>query len=215
MIQHYPFELLPLPYLYDALEPNIDMETMYFHHTKHLRTYIEKLNQALAPYPEFHNWTLERLLLHLDELPEEIREEVRRNAGGVFNHQFYFYGMSPVPRKPEGQLKEAMLLDFGTYEAFQKTFFEMAMSVFGSGYLWLVCDNRGKLAIVPTVNQNTPISRDLYPLMNLDLWEHAYYLKHKNLRADYVWDWFPLVNWEEVGRRYQQALLTIALQNSV
>ena len=140
---------------------------------------------------------------------------MRKNAGGVYNHQLYFDGLTPVPRNPGGQLKEALLLSFGTLEAFQKTFFQMAMALFGSGYLWLVCDNRGKLVILPTASQDTPLSRDLYPLMNLDLWEHAYYLKHQNRRADYIQDWFPLVNWEEAGRRYDQALLSIALQDSV
>ena len=215
MPQHYPFELLPLPYLYDSLEPAIDMETMYFHHTKHLRSYIDGLNQALAPYPQYHSWTLERLLLHLHELPEEIREDVRKNAGGVYNHQFYFNGMSPSPSEPQGQLKEALLLDFGSYDAFLNKFTEMAMKLFGSGYLWLVSDNRGKLAIVPTPNQDTPLTKELYPLMNLDLWEHAYYLKHQNRRANYVKNWIPLIHWEEVNRRYQQALLAIMLQNVV
>lgn len=215
MIEHYPFELQPLPYLYDALEPNIDMETMYFHHSKHLRTYIERLNQALAPYPKYHEWTLERLLLNLDELPEEIQKAVRENAGGVYNHELYFESLTPVPKELRGKLKEAMLLDFKNYEAFQKTFFEMALQLFGSGNLWLVSDNRGKLAILPLPNQDTPLAKELYPLLNLDLWEHAYYLKHQNLRANYIENWFPLINWEEVGRRYQQALVSIALQKVV
>lgn len=215
MTEHYPFELMPLPYLYDALEPHMDMETMYFHHTRHLRAYIERLNQALAPYPEYHGWSLERLLLNLDKLPAEIRKPVRDNAGGVYNHELYFESLTPVPKEIRGRLKEAMRSDFGSYEAFQKTFFDMALSLFGSGNLWLVSDNRGKLSIVPLPNQDTPLSRELYPLLNLDLWEHAYYLRHQNLRADYIVDWFPLVNWEEAGRRYQQALVSIALQNAV
>lgn len=215
MNQHYPFELLPLPYLYDALEPHVDMETMYFHHAKHLRSYIEKLNQALAPYPEYHNQTLERLLLHPGELPIEIREEVKRNAGGVYNHEFFFEGMTPGPRELCGQLKDALTLDFSCYRAFEVEFFERAMDLFGSGYLWLTSDCRGKLSIVSTANQDTPITRDMYPLLNLDLWEHAYYLRHKNLRADYIHDWFPVINWEEINRRYQQALLSMALQKKL
>ena len=213
MVEHYPFQLQPLPYLYDALEPNIDMETMYFHHAKHLRTYIDKLNETLAPYPQYHAWTLERLLLHLNELPEEIREDVRKNAGGVYNHKLYFESLTPVPRELDGALRDAIFLNFGNYNSFQKTFSEMALSLFGSGNLWLVSDNRGKLAILPLPNQDTPLAIDLYPLLNLDLWEHAYYLKHQNRRADYIANWFPLVNWEEIGRRYQEALIANALHN--
>lgn len=215
MNQHYPFELQPLPYLYDALEPNIDMETMYFHHDKHLRTYIENLNQALAPYPEFHTWSLERLLLHPTELPEEIQDAVHKNAGGVYNHELYFESLSPTPMEPSGKLKEVMLLDFGSVENFLETFSDMALKIFGSGYLWLVSDNRGKLAILPLPNQDTPLSKELYPILNLDVWEHAYYLKHQNLRANYVHNWIPLIHWDEINRRYQQALLSIALQNAV
>ena len=214
MIQHYPFELQPLPYLYDALEPKIDMETMFFHHAKHLRSYIDNLNQALAPYPEYHDWSLERLLLNLRELPEDLRTPVRKNAGGVYNHELYFESLTPTSMAPTGKLLEVILLDFKTVEMFQEVFSEMAMELFGSGYLWLVSDNRGKLAILPLPNQDAPLSRELYPLLNLDLWEHAYYLKHQNRRANYIKNWFSLVNWQEVNRRYQQALLSIALQNA-
>ncbi|MBQ8184156.1 MAG: superoxide dismutase [Lachnospiraceae bacterium] len=214
MIQHYPFELQPLPYLYDALEPKIDMETMYFHHDKHLRAYINNLNQALEPYPEYHSWSLERLLLHLQELPAELRDAVRKNGGGVYNHELYFESLTPTPMEPMGKLKEALLLDFRDLEAFKGAFFDMAMTLFGSGYLWLVSDHRGKLAIVPLPNQDTPLSKELYPLLNLDLWEHAYYLKHQNRKINYIHNWYSLVHWEEVNRRYQEALLSIALQNA-
>jgi len=215
MIQHYPFELQPLPYLYDALEPKIDMETMFFHHAKHLHTYIDNLNQALAPYPEYQDWSLERLLLNLQELPEALREPVRRNAGGVYNHEMYFESLTPQSMEPEGKLLEVILLDFKTVSVFKEIFTEMALELFGSGYLWLVSDNRGKLAILPLPNQDVPLTSELYPLLNLDLWEHAYYLKHQNRRANYIESWFCLVNWKEVNRRYQQALLAIALRNAV
>ena len=211
MTQHYPFTLLPLPYLYDALEPYIDMETMYFHHTRHLRTYVDNLNKLLEPYPAYHDWTLEQLLLETNQLPESIRDGVHKNAGGVYNHQLYFAGMSPNPSVLSGKLETAMLLDFKTPEDFYGAFFDMAMTIFGSGYLWLVSDERGKLVILPLPNQDTPLPEGLSPILNLDVWEHAYYLKHQNLRADYIHAWFQVVNWEEAERRYQKALLNNAL----
>lgn len=214
MLQHYPFELLPLPYLYDALEPYIDMETLFFHHSKHQRAYVDNLNRLLAPYPQFHDWSLEQLLTDNRKLPEEIRDGVRKNAGGVYNHQLYFAGMSPVPTELNGKLKGALLLDFKDWEAFYETFFQMAMALFGSGYLWLLADERGKLVIQPLPNQDTPLPEDLSPILNLDVWEHAYYLKHQNLRADYIRAWFHVVNWEEAGRRYQSALLSNALRSA-
>ena len=213
MIHHYPFELQPLPYLYDALEPRIDMETMYFHHTKHLRTYVDLLNQALVPYPEYHNYTLEQLLFHLPQLPEELQKDVQKYGGGVYNHEFFFDSMIPTPQQPHLKIREAILLDFFSVEQFQDTFTQMALDLFGSGYLWLVSDDRGKLAILSLPDQSTPLTGELYPLLNLDLWEHSYYLKHQNRRADYIANWFPLINWKEVNRRYQQALLSIALQH--
>jgi Fe-Mn family superoxide dismutase len=207
MTQHYPFALLPLPYLYDALEPYIDLETMYFHHARHLKTYVDNLNRLLEPYPEFHEWSLERLLIDHQALPEEIRESVLRNAGGVYNHQLFFGGMTPNEPQLSGKLLQALLLDFGSYESFYETFLEMALALFGSGYLWLAADERGKLVIQPLPNQETPLPENLTPILNLDLWEHAYYLKHQNLRADYIKAWFHLINWDEAERRYRNALL--------
>lgn len=212
MIQHYPFELLPLPYLYDSLEPHINMETLYFHHSKLLRTYVENLNRLLSPYPDFHEWTLERLLLENDRLPEEIQGGVLKNAGGIYNHQLYFNGMTPAPTRLNGKLKEALFLDFSTWENFYEVFFELAMGLFGSGYLWLAADQRGKLVILPLANQDTPLTKDLTPILNLDLWEHAYYLKHQNRRADYIRAWFHTINWNEAERRYRNALLDNALR---
>ena len=214
MLQTYPFELLPLPYHYDALEPSIDAETMFLHHSRHQKTYVDNLNKALAPYTEYHDWSLERLITENKKLPEEIRENVRKNAGGVYNHQFYFAGMSPAKTYLSGKLKDAYLLDFPSWETFYDTFSRMALEVFGSGYLWLVADERGKLVLLPLPNQDTPLSLGLTPILNLDVWEHAYYLKHRNLRANYIRNWFDVVNWEEARRRYQNALLKNALQNA-
>lgn len=212
MIQHYPFTLLPLPYLYDSLEPYVDMETMYYHHDKHLQTYVDNLNRLLKPWTEYHDWTLERLILDNRELPESIREDVLKNAGGVYNHQLFFAGMTPNPTLPQGRLERALLLDFRNLDAFYETFYQMALKLFGSGYLWLAADERGKLALFPLPNQETPLPKNLDPIINLDLWEHAYYLKHQNRRADYIRDWFHVINWNEAGRRYENALLDAELR---
>jgi len=214
MIQHYPFELLPLPYLYDSLEPHIDTETMYLHHSRHLRAYVAGLNRLLDPYTEFHDWTLEKLLTESKKLPEEIRQDVIKNAGGVYSHQLYFAGISPSSCKPDGKLLNGLLLDFQTWDAFYEAFFETALSLTGSGYLWLAADERGKLAILPLPNQETPLSVHLTPILNLDMWEHAYYLKHRNIRADYIRAWFEIVNWKEAERRYQNTLLQNAFLSS-
>lgn len=213
MIQHYPFEVLPLPYLYDSLEPNINMETMFFHHSKHLAAYVDNLNTLLRPYPQFHEWTLERLILENQELPEKIRQKVWNNAGGVYNHQLYFAGMSPNPTQLLGKLKDALLLDFGTWENFYETFFQMAVELFGSGNLWLAADERGKLVILPLPNQDTPLPKSLSPVLNLDVWEHAYYLEYQNLRAEYIRNWFGIINWTEAERRYEKALFNNLLCN--
>lgn len=207
MIQFYPFEVVPLPYLYDSLEPYINMETMFFHHSKHLAAYVDNLNTLLAPYPEYHEWTLDRLILENKELPEEIRLGVWNNAGGVYNHQLYFAGMTPNPTQLQGKLKDALLLDFETWESFYETFFQMALKIFGSGNLWLAADERGKLVILPLPNQDTPLPKGLTPILVLDVWEHAYYLEYQNLRAEYVRCWFHIVNWTEAERRYEHALL--------
>ena len=145
-------------------------------------------------------------------LPEALQKNVQKYGGGVYNHEFFFDSMIPTPQQPLLKIREALLLDFFSIEQFRDTFTKMALELFGSGYLWLVSDNRGKLAILSLSDQITPLTGDLYPLLNLDLWEHAYYLKHQNRRSEYVENWFSLINWQEVNRRYRQALLSIALQ---
>ena len=188
---------------------------MYFHHDKHLKTYVDNLNRLLKPWPRFHDWTLERLIQDSRELPEAIREDVLKNAGGVYNHQLYFAGMTPHATQPQGRLEKALLLDFENLEAFYETFYQMALKLFGSGYLWLAADERGKLVLLPLPNQETPLPKHLIPILNLDLWEHAYYLKHQNRRADYIQNWFRVINWNEAGRRYENALLDAILRNGV
>jgi len=193
--QTYPFELFKLPYAFDALEPHIDAKTVEIHHNRHLKAYTDKLNAALAPCYEFHSWTLERLLCNINNLPYKIRNDVRNNGGGVYNHIYYFMSVSPDgERIPGGALLDKINRCFGSFDAFKKKFKTYALDLFGSGYLWLVTDRKGQLKIIQTANQETPISKGFCPITTIDLWEHAYYLKHYNDRAAYIDDWFAVFN---------------------
>lgn len=193
----YPFTLTPLPYAYDALEPYIDADTMHFHHDKHMKTYVDNLNNALKGYPQFHSWTLETILQSLDQLPGEIRNAVRNNGGGVYNHDLFFAMMAP-----EGQAMPQAIADaFGGEDVFRAAMKAAAVGQFGSGFAWLVQDGKGKLSIIALPNQDNPLSQSLYPILPLDVWEHAYYLKYQNLRADYIDAWFHVINWEAVLAR--------------
>ena len=200
---HYKFVNTPLPYAFGAMEPYIDKKTMYLHHDKHLQTYIDNLNRTLSNHPELQNWTLEQLIINAPCLPKEIRTDIRNNSGGVFNHQFYFSNLAnPALPQPVGILEQAIKNAFGSYPSFRSQFKEAALSVFGSGYAWLVVNAAGQLGILTTQNQDTPLEMGLVPVLNIDVWEHAYYLKHYNLRADYIDDWFHVVNWEQAGQNY-------------
>ena len=201
---HYPFTNPPLPYAYQALEPYIDETTMKLHHDRHLQTYVDNLNRALADDSRFHSWTLEQLLYNIASLPEAIQTAVRNNGGGVYNHLLYFAGLAPASgtQRPSGALSDAIRSDFGSPDAFFKKLKEAALSVFGSGYAWLVVAADGSLMITTTGNQDTPLPLGLCPVLNIDVWEHAYYLKHYNVRADYIEDLFRVINWEQAGRRY-------------
>ncbi|MEQ2678646.1 superoxide dismutase [Enterocloster citroniae] len=205
MNQHYKFVNTPLPYSYNAMEPYIDEKTMYLHHDKHLQTYIDNLNNALSQYPEFQTWTLEQLLVNVPSLPTDLQTAVTNNGGGVFNHQFYFSNLTnPAPSQPVGLLAESINMEFGSFQDFQNQFKTAALSVFGSGYTWLVVNAVGQLAIITTKNQDTPLPLGMCPVLNLDVWEHAYYLKHYNLRGDYIDDWFHVVNWENANSSYRR-----------
>lgn len=201
MNEHYPFQNPPLPYAYNALEPYIDEKTMHLHHDKHLQTYVDNLNLALKPYPALQNRSLIQLLSRPDALPEHLKTPIKNNAGGVYNHIFYFFNLNNEGNK---QLPEPLLgkmnASFGSFENFKDEFTKAALSVFGSGYAWLVLDKSGSLSIVITKNQDTPISSGLCPVLNIDVWEHAYYLKHYNVRADYIKDWFSVVDWNQANR---------------
>lgn len=192
-----PFENTPLPYAFDALEPYIDARTMEIHHDRHLQAYIDGLNRAIAPFPALQNCTAARLAVLNAPALRCIRPALCRNAGGIFNHRFYFAGMTPdgSRRLPCGALQSAVLQTFGTQAAFEDAFTKAALGVFGSGYVWLVRDVAGRPRIITTANQDTPMARGLRPLLCCDVWEHAYYLKHQNRRADYAADWLRVADW--------------------
>lgn len=196
----YPFINTPLPYAYDALEPYIDEKTMHLHHDRHLMTYIENLNSILEKTPALQRLSLEQLLRGLPRLPLALQTQIRNNAGGVYNHRFYFEGLGR-PSAPSEELEALLTHSFGSMTDFQAHLKTVALSVFGSGYAWLVRVH-GRLAIITTPNQNTPIERGMTPLLNIDVWEHAYYLKHYNLRADYFDDWWQVINWDVILQRY-------------
>lgn len=203
MSEHYKFINIPLPYAYNAMEPYIDEKTMRLHHDKHLQTYIDNLNNTLSEYPQFHNWTLEELIMNVPSLPDKIQIPVKNNGGGVFNHQFYFSNLAnPASPQPIGMLREAIENEYGSYQSFQNQFKTAALSVFGSGYAWLVVNATGKLSIITSQNQDTPLPLGMCPVLNIDVWEHAYYLKHYNKRADYIDDWFHIVNWKNANKNY-------------
>ena len=199
--EFYPFTNLPLPYAYDALEPFIDTKTMQLHHDRHLQTYIDKLNAALEATPLFQKLSLEQLIMVSANLPE-----IHNNAGGVYNHRFFFDGMKN-PSKPEGEILNVIQQQFGSLDDFYATFKKAALSVFGSGYAWLALCG-GKLYILTTANQDTPLAQNFKPLLALDVWEHAYYLKHYNQRADYIDDFFKVIDWQQVNQRYLDSLMS-------
>jgi Fe-Mn family superoxide dismutase len=195
----YPFSLPQLPYPYDALEPYIDKMTMEIHHTKHHQAYINNLNSALEKYPEFHNLELEEILRNLNQLPEEIRTAVRNNGGGHYNHSLFWEIMKPNGGgEPKGKLKEEIERNFGSFEEFKKLFSETAIKHFGSGWAWLVITSDKKLKVYSMLNQDNPLMNGDIPIMGLDVWEHAYYLKYQNRRAEYVEAWWHVVNWDKI-----------------
>lgn len=194
-----------LPYSFDALEPYIDARTMEIHHDKHHQGYVNKLNAALADSPDLQAMPLEKLLANLDSVPETIRTAVRNNGGGHLNHSLFWQMMSPNGGKQDkGKVGEAIDATFGSFESFQKEFASKAGGQFGSGWAWLVVDD-GKLEVVSTANQDTPISEGKQPILGIDVWEHAYYLKYQNMRASYVNAWWNVVNWNYVNDLFAKA----------
>lgn len=196
-----PFTVPPLPYAYDALEPHIDTLTMQIHHDKHHAAYVANLNKAVADFPDLGKMPVEDLLKDLNAVPEKIRTTVRNNGGGHYNHSMFWLMMKPNGGgKPTGELAKAIDKSFGNFDAFKSQFTKAALGQFGSGWAWLVSDGGG-LKIEPTPNQDSPISKGKRPLLGLDVWEHAYYLKHQNRRADYITAWFDVINWDYAAQK--------------
>ena len=199
-----PFEVPPLPYDYDALEPHIDEETMRLHHDKHHQAYVDNANKAL----EGTDWAdrpVEEILQSLDSLPEDIRMAVRNNAGGHANHSFFWEIMSPAGGDgPEGDLAEAINSAFGGVEQLSEQLNDAGVKRFGSGWTWLVLDG-DSLAVTSTPNQDSPLTDGKTPILGIDVWEHAYYLKYQNRRPEYLQAWWNVANWQEIARRYETA----------
>ena len=200
-----PYTLPPLPYAYEALQPHIDAETMRIHHDKHHQAYITNANKLLADQPELAKLSPEELLLNLDKAPEAIRVGLRNNVGGHLNHSQFWLMMSPDGGgEPKGELAEAIKKDFGSFEAFKKELTDAALKRFGSGWAWLV-EKDGKLSIISTPNQDPPLLEGKTALLGIDVWEHAYYLKYQNRRADYIAGWWNVVNWPYVAKLHDEA----------
>ena len=207
MEDKYPFKLIPLPYEYNALEPYIDEETMRLHHDKHLGAYVDKLNSILSQFPDFQNMSLEEILRNIFSFPEYIQDDIRNNAGGVFNHNMFFSIMKKNDKiDPNSKFLNEIISNYGSMEEFLNIFKNMALKVFGSGYSFLIIDENDKLKIVNTKKQDSVIEKNLYPLLLIDVWEHAYYLKNKNRRDEYIDNFFKVINWNEVERRYNNYL---------
>ncbi|WP_018661496.1 superoxide dismutase SodA [Heyndrickxia acidiproducens] len=199
------YTLPQLPYAYDALEPYIDKETMNIHHTKHHNTYVTNLNQALEGHDDLAAKSVEDLISNLDAVPENIRTAVRNNGGGHANHSLFWTLLSPNGGgEPKGALLDAINSKFGSFEKFKEQFAAAAKGRFGSGWAWLVVDN-GQLEITSTPNQDSPLSEGKTPVLGLDVWEHAYYLKYQNRRPEYINAFWNVVNWDEVAKRYESA----------
>ncbi|MEG0255866.1 MAG: superoxide dismutase [Vagococcus sp.] len=196
------YTLPELPYAYDALEPHIDELTMKLHHDKHHNTYVTNLNAAIEKHPELGSKSIEELVTNLNDVPEDIRMAVRNNGGGHANHTFFWEIMGPNGGgEPTGAIKGAIESAFGSYEDFKTAFQAAAVGRFGSGWAWLV-DNDGKLEIMSTPNQDSPLTEGKTPLLGIDVWEHAYYKKYSNVRPDYIKAFYNVINWDEVNKRY-------------
>lgn len=197
------FKLEPLPYAYDSLEPYIDKETMVLHHDKHHQSYVDNLNKILSTHPEIESKSLEQLLSNPTILPRDIRQSIINNAGGVYNHNFFW---SIMGQNKGGHAKDELLKaiekDFGSFESFKEKFNKSALTTFGSGWTWLVSNDEGELAIMSTSNQDSPITSGIKPIIAIDLWEHSYYLKYKNERNKYIENWWNVVNWEQANKNY-------------
>jgi Fe-Mn family superoxide dismutase len=201
-----PHQLPALPYGFDALEPHIDTQTMQIHHGKHHQAYVTNLNAALDKHPALHDKPLDQLLREMDKVPDDIRAAVRNHGGGHHNHSLFWTVMSPKGGgEPKGSLAKALAESFGTFAKFKDAFTQAATTRFGSGWAWLLVKPGGALAVESTANQDSPLMEQKIPILGLDVWEHAYYLKYQNRRPDYIAAWWDVVNWDEVARRLDRA----------
>lgn len=205
-----PYTLPALPYAFDALEPHIDARTMEVHHTKHHQTYVNNLNAAVKD-TEYAEWPIETLIEKIDALPEALRMPVRNNGGGHANHSLFWTVMAPgAGGAPDGALGQAITSDLGSFDAFKDAFTKAALTRFGSGWAWLVVDKQKKLVVENSGNQDSPLMTGIMsgntPILGLDVWEHAYYLKYENRRPEYIAAFFNVINWPEVARRYAAAI---------
>lgn len=205
MKQRYPFVLPDLPYSYDALSSVLGSDTLHFHHDKHMQTYVDNLNKALEPCSDVHSLSLEQLLCRLSSLPQSVQTAVRNNGGGVYNHQLYFAGLNAPDcgSKPCAALQDAIDRDFGCLEQMLAELKKAALGRFGSGWAYLVADDLGMLSICSTPNQDVPDFTRVFPLLTVDVWEHAYYLDYQNRRPDYFDGFIRLINWDVVNTRYE------------
>ena len=197
------FELPKLPYAVDALEPYIDAQTMTIHHDKHHQAYVTNLNGAIEKHPELASKSLEDLLMDLNSVPDDVRTVVRNHGGGTWNHSMFWEIMGPkTGGAPKGEVATAIDAAFGSFDAFKAEFEKAANGRFGSGWAWLVKKENG-VAVVSTANQDNPMSEGMTPIFGIDVWEHAYYLKYQNRRAEYVTNWWNVINWDAVAERYK------------
>lgn len=201
------FQLPPLPYDYNALEPFIDSETMRFHHDKHHAAYVSNLNAAVDKYPELKSLSAEELLRNISKVPDDIRTTVRNNGGGHVNHSMFWEIMSPDGGgEPIGAIATAINQTFGSFDALKQQFNDAGSKRFGSGWAWLVRNSEGKLQVISTANQDSPLMDGMYPILANDVWEHAYYLNYRNNRGEYLKQWWNVVNWKEVNNRFEKAM---------
>ncbi len=200
------FQLPPLPYAFNALEPHIDARTMEIHHDKHHAAYTNNLNKALEEFPDLQSKSIEQLLASLDSVPEKIRTTVRNNGGGFANHNLFWEIMGPNKGgEPSGDLANAINSAFGSFASFKEQFAAKGVGQFGSGWAWLVAESGGGVSLTSMPNQDTPLMQGKTPILGVDVWEHAYYLNYQNRRPDYIAAWWNVVNWDEVARRFAAA----------
>ena len=204
----YPFELPPLKFAYNALEPHMDEQTLKIHHTKHHQGYVDNLNKAMEQYPEYQIYSLENLLANLNALPEALKNAVKSHGGGHFNHTLFWTLLcKQVPNSGISDvILEKISKDFESFENFKQEFAKQAVSIIGSGWVWLCVDQNGKFKLVSSYNHETPYTQNLYPILVLDVWEHSFYLQYLNDRAKYVDEWWKVVNWEDSDKKLEKAL---------